>query len=185
MTALGLPLVFGGMASAAALLLGHRGSVRSRVTAATAIAVLAGFTVTAILQFGFGSFDGSYWATAAAASAGIAAISLTVLGLGLLLGRHGLGLGAVLMLFVANPLAGLATGPAWLPSRGARSASTSLSARPARPSAPTPTSTATAPRPRGSSSAAGSWPGSRWPGSPHGARKRGLNPLDDRIVAGA
>ena len=47
---------------------------------------------------------------------GIAAISLTVLGLNSLLGLAGIGLGAVLMLFVANPLSGLATGAAWLPS---------------------------------------------------------------------
>ena len=115
LTALGLPLIFGGLASAAALVLAYRGAVATRALTALALSVLAGFTVTAILQFGFGSFDGSYWLTATAVSAGIAAISLTVLGLGLLLGPAGIGLGAVLMLFVANPLSGMATGPAWLP----------------------------------------------------------------------
>ena len=115
LTALGLPLIFGGLASAAALVLAYRGAVATRALTALALSVLAGFTVTAILQFGFGSFDGSYWLTATAVSAGIAAISLTVLGLGLLLGPAGIGLGAVLMLFVANPLSGMDTGPAWLP----------------------------------------------------------------------
>lgn len=114
-TALGLPLIFGGIASAAALVLGYRGSVSSRLVTAVALSLAAGFTATAILQFGFGSFDGSYWLAGAAVSAGIAAISLTVLGLGLLLGPAGLALGAIVMLFVANPLSGLAAGPAWLP----------------------------------------------------------------------
>jgi hypothetical protein len=112
---LGLPLIFGGMASAAALLLAYRGSVTSRVMAAFTLAVLEGFAAAAILQFVFGSFDGSYWLTAAALSAGIAAISFTVLGLGLLIGYPGIAVGAVLMLFVSNPLSGLASGPAWLP----------------------------------------------------------------------
>lgn len=113
--ALGLPLIFGGLASAAALVLAYRGAVASRVLSAVALSVLAGFTVTAILQFGFDSIDGSYWLSASAVSAGMAAVSLSVLGLGLLLGPMGIGLGAILMLFVANPLSGLATGPAWLP----------------------------------------------------------------------
>lgn len=112
---LGLPLIFGGMASAAALLLGYRGSLTSRLVAAFTVAVLGGFVAAAILQFGFGAFDGSYWLTAAALSTGITAISLPVLGLGLLVGYPGLATGAVIMLFVANPLSGLASGPSWLP----------------------------------------------------------------------
>jgi hypothetical protein len=114
-SALGLPLIFGGMATAAALLLGYRGSVMSRLVAASTLAVLAGLVGAAILQFGFGAFDGSYWFTAAALAAGITAISFTVLGLGLLVGYPGLAAGAVLTLFVSNPLSGLASGPAWLP----------------------------------------------------------------------
>ncbi len=115
-TALGLPLIFGGLASAAALVLVYRGPVRNRVAAAVALSLAASFVATAILQFGFGSFDGSYWLTSLAVAAGIAAISLTALGLGLLLGAPGIGLAAVLMLFVANPLSGLAAGPDWLPT---------------------------------------------------------------------
>lgn len=114
--ALGLPLVFGGMGSAAALLLGYRGSVRSRVGAALTLAVLGGLVATAILQLGFGAFDGSYWLTAVAVSVGIASIACTVLGLGTLLGYPGVLLAALLMLFVSNPLSGLANGPEWLPA---------------------------------------------------------------------
>ena len=59
--------------------------------------------------------DGNVLLVSAAVAAGIAAVSATVVGLGLLLGPAGIGLGAVLMLFVSNPISGLATGPAWLP----------------------------------------------------------------------
>ena len=112
---LGLPLVFGGMATAALLLLVYKGSTLMRVVGATAIALLAGFVATAILQLGFGALDGDYWLTSLSISAGILAISATVLGLGTLLGAPGIGIGAVTMLFVANPLSGLANGPQWLP----------------------------------------------------------------------
>ncbi|MFX4285355.1 ABC transporter permease [Janibacter sp. G349] len=112
---LGLPLVFGGMATAALLLLVYRGSTLMRFVGATAIALLAGFVATAILQLGFGALDGDYWLTSLSISAGILAISATVLGLGALVGAPGIGIGAVTMLFVANPLSGLANGPQWLP----------------------------------------------------------------------
>jgi hypothetical protein len=115
MTALGLPLTFGGMGCAAALLLAYRGAVRHRVVSALVLAALGGLAATGILQFGFGSFDGSFWLTALAVSAGIAAIGCTVLGLGTMLGYPGVLLAAVLMLFLANPLSGLANGPSWMP----------------------------------------------------------------------
>ena len=48
-------------------------------------------------------------------SAGIASISLVVLGLGMLIGPPGIGLGAVLMLFISNPISGLVAGWWFLP----------------------------------------------------------------------
>lgn len=72
--------------------------------------------VVAILQFGFGSVDGNYVTTSLSLSLGMAAISLFVLGMESLLGFAGLGIGAVLMMFIANPLSGMATGWQWLPS---------------------------------------------------------------------
>lgn len=113
---LGMPLVFGGMATAAILLLVFKGSFGSRLLGAGSIAVLGGLVAAAVLQLGFGAFDASYWQVALAIAFGIFAISSTVLGLGTLLGTPGIGLGAVTMLFVANPLSGLANGPQWLPS---------------------------------------------------------------------
>ncbi len=112
---IGLPLVFGGMATAALLLLAYTGSISRRFTGAGAVALLGGIVAAAVLQLGFGAFDGSYWQIAAAIAVGILAISSVVLGLGALLGRAGIGIGALTMLLVANPLAGLANGPEWLP----------------------------------------------------------------------
>lgn len=115
LTTLGLPLIFGGVASAAALVLVHRGGRAARIGAVVAVSVVGGLVATAILQFGFDAFEGNYLLISTAVAAGIAAVSATVLGLGNLLGATGIGLGAILMLFVSNPLSGLATGPAWLP----------------------------------------------------------------------
>lgn len=113
---LALPFAFGGMIQAVLLSTLVKGRPRMRIAGALVVSVVAGFAVAAVLQFGFGSVDGNYWETAGALALGIAAISLVVLGLESLLGFPGLGIGGLLMIFLANPLSGLATGPAWLPS---------------------------------------------------------------------
>jgi hypothetical protein len=112
---LGLPLVFGGLAASAAMLFAYRGTTAHRLVATTALAVLGGLATTAILQFGFGAFDANYWLISAAVAVGILAIAYPVLGLARLLGTPGLALMAVTLMFLANPLGGLATGPQWLP----------------------------------------------------------------------
>lgn len=70
-------------------------------------AAVSGFVATAILQFG--SFDVSYWLTATAVSTRIAGNCLTVMGL--LCGAPGIAFDAVVLLFLSNPISGLATGP--------------------------------------------------------------------------
>lgn len=115
LTTLALPLIFGGMASAAVLVLAYKGGVWPRVATALLVALLAGFVATAVLQFGFGVLEGSYPLTALTVAAGIASISLVVLGFGMLFGPPGIGLGAVLMLFISNPLSGLGAGWWFLP----------------------------------------------------------------------
>lgn len=114
--ALAMPLVFGGMISAVLLsnLLKTRPGLRILGSLATSVTV--GLLVIAVLQFGFGSVDGNYLTTSLALALGVAAISLFILGLESLLGLPGLGLGAVLMMFIGNPLSGMATGWQWLPS---------------------------------------------------------------------
>lgn len=116
LSVLGLPLAFGGMISAVLLsvLLGRH--PWHRLVGGVLASLAVGFTLVAVMQFGIGTLDGDYLATSLALSLGVAAVSLTVLGLQSLLGPAGLGLGAVLMMFVANPLSGLSTGWQWLPA---------------------------------------------------------------------
>lgn len=113
---LALPMIFGGMSSAVAFSTVFKKSRRKQIIGAIGVAILGGLIASATLSFGFGAFEANFWPTTTVIMLGIAAISLTVLGLNSLLGFAGIGLGAVLMLFVANPLSGLATGAAWLPS---------------------------------------------------------------------
>ncbi|WP_228834957.1 ABC transporter permease [Nocardia abscessus] len=114
-----LPLVMGGLLAAVLLIRLVRGSVR-RVTGALGFAVIGGLTVAAILQFWLGSLDGSYAANAGAVALTVAATSLTVLGLDSVLGFAGIGIGAVIMMLIGNPLSGTATAPEMLPGWSGR-----------------------------------------------------------------
>ncbi|MEV0246876.1 hypothetical protein AB0H76_09845 [Nocardia sp. NPDC050712] len=109
-----LPLVMGGLLAAVLLIRLVRGTGR-RIAGALAFAVTGGLTVAAILQFWFGSLSGSYLANVGAVALAVAAISLTVLGLESLLGIAGIGIGAITMMLIGNPLSGTATAPEMLP----------------------------------------------------------------------
>ncbi|WP_228821642.1 hypothetical protein [Nocardia cyriacigeorgica] len=109
-----LPLVMGGLLAAVLLTKLVRGSGR-RVAASLAFAVTGGLAVTGILQFWFGSIAGSYPANAGAVALSIAAVSLTVVGLESVFGYAGIGIGAVVMMLIGNPLSGTATAPEMLP----------------------------------------------------------------------
>lgn len=109
-----LPLVMGGLLAAVLLIRLVHGTGR-RVAGALTFAATGGLTVAAILQFWFGSLSGSYPANVGAIALTIAATSLTVLGLESLLGIAGIGIGAVTMMLIGNPLSGTATAPEMLP----------------------------------------------------------------------
>ncbi|MET8878476.1 hypothetical protein [Nocardia sp. NPDC004604] len=109
-----LPLVMGGLLAAVLLTRLVHGAAR-RATAAIAFAATGGLTVAAILQFWLGSLSGSYPANSGAVALTIAATSLTVLGLESLLGYAGIGIGALVMMLIGNPLSGTATAPEMLP----------------------------------------------------------------------
>ncbi|WP_431033096.1 hypothetical protein ACQYWQ_07295 [Streptomyces sp. P6-2-1] len=113
-----LPMIFGGMFPAiilTRLFPGHAG-LRVRLAGVVVFSLLAGFAVTALLQYGTGSLGGAYALTSLGMSLGMAALSLTFIGLEALVGFAGLGAGAALMMFLGNPLSGLQTGPHWLPN---------------------------------------------------------------------
>ncbi|HEX2705273.1 MAG TPA: hypothetical protein VHM65_05905 [Candidatus Lustribacter sp.] len=111
-----LPLSIGGIIPAVILLQLFTRSLALRLAGAIAFALVAAFFVIAILTFWTHTIGGSYVLTSLVFALGISAITLVALGLESLVGLPGLGLIAILMIFVANPLSGLATAPAWLPS---------------------------------------------------------------------
>ncbi|MCX5397110.1 hypothetical protein [Streptomyces sp. NBC_00102] len=116
-SAAAFPMIFGGMIPAVVLtrlFAGHAG-LRRRLAGGLAFAVLAGFAVTAFLQFGTGSLSGDYLLSSLGMSLGTAALVMTLLGLEALMGMAGFGLGAAVVMLLGNPLSGLASGPHWLP----------------------------------------------------------------------
>ena len=110
-----LPLALGGWIGAMVIMLLVPGPV-GRLLGALAFAIVGGLTVVATLQFIIGTFDGSFAMTSIAGMFGIAATCVTVLGLRELLGGAGLGVAAVLLVLLGNPLSGLATAPEFLPA---------------------------------------------------------------------
>jgi hypothetical protein len=87
-----------------------------RILAAIGFAVMGGLTIVGTLQFVIGTFDGNFWMTSLAGMLGIAATCFTVLGLREVLGSAGLGIAAVLLVLLGNPLSGLASAPEMLPT---------------------------------------------------------------------
>ncbi|MEN4398653.1 ABC transporter permease [Mycolicibacterium senegalense] len=111
-----LPITLAGILPAVALVLMLRREVWIRLIAAIVFSAVAGATVAALLQYVFGSIDSNFWGVAAGLTLGIAAAGLTVLGLGSLFGKVGLGVGAALALLLGNPLSGLTAAPEMLPA---------------------------------------------------------------------
>ncbi len=113
---LAFPLVFGGIVPVVAyrsVLAGHRGWILGGLIG---FSLVGGTVVAAVLQFMFGSIDHSFWPVAGAVSLGIAALALPLAGLNELFGAKGFTIGAMAMMFLGNPFAGIATSAAWLPS---------------------------------------------------------------------
>jgi hypothetical protein len=108
-----LPLVLGGIIVGAAVALGVASWWRWMVAVVTA--AIAGFTMNGILDGWLGALGGSYLTNAGVVTLGVAAISLSIVGLGNLLGRVGVVLGAVAILLVGNPLSGITSAPELLP----------------------------------------------------------------------
>ncbi|MRX44202.1 hypothetical protein [Agromyces kandeliae] len=101
------PLVLGGMLGGIAISLAVIGAMR-RVVAVTVYAVAGGLVLAGILQGWFGALQGDYWLNAAAIALALAAIAAPITGLVALMGRAGIGVGAVLFVLVANPISAAA-----------------------------------------------------------------------------
>lgn len=109
-----LPLALAGVATGALVsLLALRG-IRA-VGALFGAAALAGLTATALAHSWLEVLAGNWWAEAGVFGLAVLAAGATVAGLSALLGRAGIGLGALLMVLIGNPLSGVSSAPELLP----------------------------------------------------------------------
>ncbi|MDQ4053041.1 MAG: hypothetical protein M3237_10115, partial [Actinomycetota bacterium] len=109
-----LPLVLGGLLTGAVASLALS-TARQRIATALGTSASSGLVLAGVLQGWLDVLEGSYWADAGVIALGIAAISLSVVGLGTILGHTGIGLAALTMLLVGNPLSGITSAPELLP----------------------------------------------------------------------
>ncbi|MFI5833849.1 hypothetical protein ACIA5A_09250 [Micromonospora sp. NPDC051300] len=109
-----LPLALTGMLAGVLLTLLVAGR-RARLAGLLGYAVLAGAAGVAVLHGWLGLLDGDPWREAGVIGLFSLAAAGTVAGLGALLGRAGLGLGALLVFLVGNPLSAVAAAPELLP----------------------------------------------------------------------
>lgn len=109
-----LPLVLTGMFSGILLTL-LVSQVRWRVAAAAAFSLVGGLCATGLVQGWVEAIRGPYLLNAMVLATMMFAIGMTVIGCAVVFGRPGIGIGAVLMFLVGNPLSGVAAGPQMLP----------------------------------------------------------------------
>lgn len=111
----GLPLAMGGMVGGILISLLVSGAWR-RLAAVVSYGVLGGLGLAGILQGWFHTLQGDYWANAAAIGLGIAATAAIITGASALIGRAGIAVGAVLTMFIGNPLSSLTQPKEFLPA---------------------------------------------------------------------
>jgi len=109
-----LPLVIGGLLVGVLAALATSSALR-RAALIVAGSLLAGVAGAAIVQSWLEVVDGDWAVNAAALSLTVLAIAATVVGLHALMGRAGILVAALTMVFVGNPFSGVATGPEMLP----------------------------------------------------------------------
>lgn len=110
-----LPLALGGWIGGVALMMMIR-RPRNLVLATLGFAVLAGLAINLLMRYVLGTFDTAFWYLVLSGILGIAATAFGVIGLRRLLGGAGLGLAAILLVVLGNPLSGLSSSPDLLPS---------------------------------------------------------------------
>lgn len=109
-----LPLALGGIAVGAVTSLALR-RTRDRLLAAALVGLGGGLALVGVLQGWLGALEGDYWSNAGVAALGIWAVALPIIGLRHLMGPAGIGLVALLVLLVGNPLSGVTSAPQLLP----------------------------------------------------------------------
>lgn len=112
---LAFPLVFGGIVPVVAFRSVFPKRNGWRLAGIVGFAAVGGIVVAAVLEFWFGSIVGVFWPVAVAMALGIAGLALPLAGLQSVFGGAGFTIGAMCMMFLGNPLAGIATTGDWLP----------------------------------------------------------------------
>ncbi|MDH3047824.1 ABC transporter permease [Gordonia alkanivorans] len=118
---LAFPLVFGGIVPVVAFRKIFPRSNGWYLTGLITFSAVGGVIVASTLTFGFGSIDAGlwstgFWAVAGSIALGVAALAIPLAGLQNAFGAKGFTIGAMVMMFLGNPLAGIAGSAAWLPS---------------------------------------------------------------------
>lgn len=108
------PLVLGGMLGGILLTLLVQGVVR-RLVGLLVFGIAAGALITLVMQTWFGLLPGDWLLNAAVIGLGVTATSALIVGLAALMGPAGIGVGAIITMFIANPIAAAATPPQFLP----------------------------------------------------------------------
>lgn len=88
---------------------------RERIGATGVVALLAGFSLASVVQFGFQTIVGSFLTNGLVFSLAVGAVVALVMGLRASLGLRGLGLAAVVLMLVSNPFSALTSAPEMLP----------------------------------------------------------------------
>jgi len=110
-----LPLVLAGLLTGA-LAAGITASPGRRATLVLGGSLLAGLTATGIVQGWLDVVEGDWVANAAGLSLLVLAIAAITTGLEALMGKAGILVAALTMVFVGNPFSAVATGPEMLPA---------------------------------------------------------------------
>ncbi|MDP5228479.1 MULTISPECIES: ABC transporter permease [Arthrobacter] len=111
----GLPLAMGGMVGGVLISLLVSGAWR-RLAAVLGYGVLGGLGLAGILQGWFHVLQGDYWANSLAVGLGLAATAAIIAGLSSLIGQAGVAVGAVITMFIGNPLSALTQPKEFLPA---------------------------------------------------------------------
>lgn len=108
-----LPIALGGWIAAVGIIALIAGTWQ-RLATAGGFAIAGGFALVGVL-FGIGALQGNYLADSLAAMLSIGATSFLVLGLQRFLKGIGIGIAALILIVLGNPLSGLSSAPELLP----------------------------------------------------------------------
>ena len=108
------PLVLGGMLGGILLTLLVQGVVR-RLVGLLVFGAAAGALITLVMQTWFGILQGDWLLNAAVNGLGVTATAAFVVGVAALVGPPGIAIGAVVTMFIGNPIAGATMPPQFLP----------------------------------------------------------------------